>query len=83
MSLLINQKCIACDACIEECPNVAIDSGDPIYIIDPELCTECIGVYGEPNCVMTCPVDAIVPDPNHIESPEELRYKQQKISSEE
>lgn len=35
MSLMINEECIACDACREECPNEAIEEGDPHYTIEP------------------------------------------------
>ncbi|MGX3010617.1 YfhL family 4Fe-4S dicluster ferredoxin [Helicobacter sp. 23-1044] len=73
MALMINDECIACDACREECPNEAIDDNDPIYIIDPDKCTECVGHYDEPNCVLVCPVDAIIPDPDNMENIDELR----------
>ncbi|MFC3848262.1 YfhL family 4Fe-4S dicluster ferredoxin [Helicobacter baculiformis] len=75
MSLLVSQECIACDACREECPTEAIDENDPIYNIDPDRCTECVGYSDEPSCVSVCPVDAIMPDPNNTESPEELQDK--------
>lgn len=75
MSLMINDECIACDACAEECPSGAIDGGDPIYCIDPDICTECVGYYDEPTCLSVCPVDAILPDPDNVESFEELKYK--------
>ena len=80
MSLMINDECIACDACREECPNEAIDENDPIYIIDPDRCTECVGYYDEPACISVCPVDAIVLDPDNVESMDELKYKFQKLS---
>lgn len=83
MSLMINDECIACDACREECPNEAIDEGDPIYIIDPDKCTECIGYYDEPSCISVCPVDAIVADPDNMESIDELKYKFAKLSQKE
>ena len=79
MALLINEECIACDACVPECPNDAISEGDPIYVIDPELCTECVGFHDEPKCVEVCPTDAIIPDPNHKESNDELLAKKKKI----
>ncbi|MDW3558478.1 YfhL family 4Fe-4S dicluster ferredoxin [Helicobacter pylori] len=76
MSLLVNDECIACDACREECPSEAIEEGDPIYSIDPDRCTECYGYDDdEPRCVSVCPVDAILPDPSNVESKEELKYK--------
>ena len=80
MALMINDECIACDACREECPNEAIDDGEPIYVIDPDKCTECIGHYDEPNCVTVCPVDAIIPDPDNVESLDELKFKFQKLN---
>ncbi|MGX2984035.1 YfhL family 4Fe-4S dicluster ferredoxin [Helicobacter sp. 23-1048] len=75
MALMITDECIACDACREECPNSAIDADDPFYMIDPDLCTECVCSYDEPNCISVCPVDAIVSDPDNMENIEELRYK--------
>lgn len=46
-----------------------------INVVDPDLCTECVGFYDEPQCVNVCPVEAIVPDPNRKESKEELLGK--------
>lgn len=83
MSLLIVYDCIACDACREDCPNGAIEEGDPIYVIDPDRCTECVEHYDEPNCVTVCPVDAITPDPDNAESMEELRYKAESLKEQE
>ena len=37
MALMINNECIACDACAEECPNGAIEDGDSVYSIDPDV----------------------------------------------
>lgn len=79
MSLMITEDCIACDACREECPNSAIEEGDPIYIIDPDMCTECMGYDDEPACLLACPVDCIIPDPDNIESAEELKLKFQQL----
>ncbi|MEJ2051402.1 MAG: YfhL family 4Fe-4S dicluster ferredoxin [Calditrichota bacterium] len=82
MALLINEECIACDACVAECPNDAISEGDPIYKIDPDLCTECVGFFDEPQCIEVCPVNCIVPDPDHPESKEELLEKKKRIHGE-
>lgn len=82
MALIINEDCIACDACVSECPNDAITEGDPIYLINPDLCTECVGFFDEPQCVEVCPVDAIVPDPAHVESHDELLQKKIRIHGE-
>ncbi len=82
MALIINEDCIACDACVTECPNEAISEGDPIYVINPDLCTECVGFFDEPQCVEVCPVDSIVPDPAHVESHDELLQKKIRIHGE-
>jgi len=47
MALLIKGNCELCDACVLECPNEAIEEGDP-YIIDALRCTECVGERAEP-----------------------------------
>lgn len=83
MSLMITDECIACDACRDECPSEAIEEAEPIYIIEPDICTECVGYYDEPFCVSVCPVDCIVSDPDNIESTEELRFKYEQLVSEE
>ncbi len=81
MSLLINDECINCDVCEPECPNSAITQGDEIYEIDPNLCTECVGHYDEPQCIEVCPVDCILVDPDHEESREELLKKYELLES--
>ncbi|HEB55610.1 MAG TPA: YfhL family 4Fe-4S dicluster ferredoxin [Gammaproteobacteria bacterium] len=75
MSLMITDECINCDVCEPECPNSAISQGDEIYEIDPNLCTECVGHYDEPQCIEVCPVDCILVDPEHEESRDELQQK--------
>lgn len=75
MSLIITDDCINCDVCEPECPNSAITQGEEIYEIDPNLCTECVGHYDEPQCVQVCPVDCIPLDANNVESQDELMDK--------
>jgi ferredoxin len=75
MALLITDECINCDVCEPECPNGAISQGEEIYVIDPQLCTECVGHYDTQQCVEVCPVDCIIPDPNRPETKEELLQK--------
>ncbi|MBN2679141.1 YfhL family 4Fe-4S dicluster ferredoxin [Acidithiobacillus sp. M4-SHS-6] len=75
MSLRIDDNCINCDVCEPECPNSAISMGPHIYVIDPNLCTECVGHYDTPQCMEVCPVDCISKDPEHAESPEQLQDK--------
>lgn len=80
MSLLITDECINCDVCEPECPNGAISMGDEIYIIDPELCTECVGHFDEPQCIEVCPVDCIVVDPDNQESRDQLQAKYERLT---
>ncbi|MEE8440462.1 MAG: YfhL family 4Fe-4S dicluster ferredoxin [Spirochaetia bacterium] len=82
MALVINDDCIACEACVPACPNDAISEGDPIYIIKPDLCTECVGFFDTEQCVDVCPTDACVSDPNHQETKEELLAKKVKTHGE-
>jgi len=73
MAMKILEECINCGACEAECPNEAISQGDPVYVIDFEKCTECVGAYDKPQCVEVCPLDGcIVADPEHQESKEAL-----------
>jgi len=82
MSLLINDECINCDVCEPECPNAAITQGDEIYEIDPNLCTECVGHFDEPQCIEVCPVDCILKDPDNEESKDDLQRKYEKLVAE-
>ena len=79
MALLITDDCINCAVCEPECPNEAIYEGEEIYEIDVNLCTECVGHYDEPQCVIACPSEAIIKDPDHVESHEELLAKKEKL----
>ncbi|HVO95684.1 MAG TPA: YfhL family 4Fe-4S dicluster ferredoxin [Terriglobales bacterium] len=72
MATMITSECISCGACEPECPNNAISQGDPVYIIDPKLCTECVGFHDYEACAAVCPVDVCVTDPNNVESEEAL-----------
>lgn len=75
MALKINELCVNCDVCEPACPNSAITQGETVYVIDPALCTECVGHFDEPQCVMVCPVECIDPDPEHPESEPQLLAK--------
>ncbi len=83
MAMKITDECINCDVCEPECPNGAIHMGEEIYEIDPDLCTECVGHYDEPQCVEVCPVDCIIVDPDHQETREELMAKYERIIAEQ
>jgi ferredoxin len=94
MALIIDpEACIDCGACLDPCPNSAIQAGGEPYTLDgeekealsdkyyivPELCTECVGFHDEPQCVDACPVDCIPKDPNHEETQEQLEAKVKKL----
>src|SRR5258707_3065924 len=72
MATMITSDCINCGACEPECPNNAISQADPVYVIDPLLCTECVGFHDYEACAAVCPVDVCVTDQNNIESEEVL-----------
>lgn len=81
MALKITEECINCDVCEPVCPNEAISAGDDIYVINPALCTECVGHYDTPQCVDICPVDCIPKNPKFPETEDELLVKYQKLTS--
>ncbi len=96
MAVKITDDCIACAACEAECPNTAIyAAGEPYdydgkefealsdeftYVV-AEKCTECVGFYDEPQCMAACPTEAIIKDPDHEETEEELLAKKEKLDA--
>jgi NAD-dependent dihydropyrimidine dehydrogenase PreA subunit len=48
----ISTDCIACAACVAECPVDCISEGD-IFVIDEDACIDCGA------CEVVCPVEAI------------------------
>jgi ferredoxin len=80
MSLKITEQCINCDVCEPVCPNQAIYQGAEIYEIDPARCTECVGHFDKPQCVIVCPVDCIPLDPDNAETPDQLMVKYRKLT---
>ncbi len=80
MALFITDECINCDVCEPECPNEAIYQGQEIYEINPNLCTECVGHFDEPQCVAVCPVDCIPLNPDVVETQEQLLNKYYRIT---
>jgi len=81
MAYMITEDCINCGACDPECPNNAISEGESVYVINPNLCTECVGYYDEPQCISVCPVDCIIPNPDFAETKEQLLRKKESISN--
>ncbi len=60
MSVKITDICIACGACIDECPVEAIvddddnPNDDGCYFVHSEKCVECVGHNDEPACASAC-----------------------------
>jgi len=79
MATHITDECINCGACEPECPNEAISEGDEIYVIDPKLCTECVGFHDYEACQAVCPVECCLPDPERRETEEVLIERARKI----
>jgi ferredoxin len=79
MAFKITEDCISCGACESECPNQAIKEGDSIYKIDPDKCSECVGVHDVSKCAEVCPVDACKQDPAYVETKEQLQAKYNKL----
>lgn len=82
MATMITEECINCGACEPECPNEAITEGTEIYVIDPNLCTECVGFHNEEACAAVCPVDCCIPDPANLETEEVLIERAKTIHAE-
>ena len=80
MALMITDECINCDVCEPACPNNAISMGLSIYEIDPARCTECVGHFEEPQCVVLCPVACIPVNPDHVETREALQAKYEQLT---
>ena len=81
MALMITDECINCVVCEPECPNGAIAQGEEIYEIDPNKCTECVGHFDTPQCIEVCPVDCIIPNPDHAEDKDQLQQKFLKLTA--
>ena len=94
MAYLITDDCIDCNACEIECPNNAIYTPGEEWELNGEShealntthtyiaferCTECTGYYDEPQCVAACPSEAIILDPDHQETKEELLAKKERL----
>jgi ferredoxin len=54
MAFTINDDCVSCGTCAEECPVSAIKEGEGKYEIDQDTCTGC------GTCASVCPTEAIV-----------------------
>lgn len=52
MAYKINDECISCGSCADNCPVNAISAGDDKYVIDADTCISC------GSCASVCPVGA-------------------------
>ena len=63
MSVKITELCINCDACIDECPAMAIisssDSDREFTYVKPEKCIECVDATS-PKCADACPTEGAI-----------------------
>lgn len=59
---IIGSQCTACAACESVCPNDAISEKSGVFAIDAKKCTECVGNFDEPQCLIDCPADCITID---------------------
>ncbi len=61
MSVIIDESCITCDACLQNCPvNAIVDdshnpTGESRYYVQPEKCVECVDLFDDPQCAAICP----------------------------
>jgi len=66
MAVIINDTCINCGACIDECPVEAIvdeddnPTGEEIYYVYPDKCVECVDHHDEPACAAACPTEGCI-----------------------
>jgi len=56
MAYKINDNCINCGVCVEECPTSCIKEVDGNHVIEAADCIDCEA------CAGVCPVDACVPE---------------------
>lgn len=52
MAYKIGGECIACGACVAECPVEAISDEGGVFVVDEDICIDCGA------CAGACPVDA-------------------------
>ena len=66
MAVYINDTCINCGACIDECPVEAnVDEDDnptdeDIYHVYADKCVECVGYFDPPACAEACPTEGCI-----------------------
>lgn len=66
MAAKITDICIACGACIDECPVEAIvdgsenPTGAETYYVFADKCVECVGYHSSPACMEACPTEGCI-----------------------
>ncbi|CAG0979858.1 Ferredoxin YfhL [Rhodocyclaceae bacterium] len=64
MALEIIDTCVNCWACQPLCPNDAILAAAPpeypVFRIEAEKCTECLGDHARPQCAEICPIEGAI-----------------------
>ena len=55
---------------------------DEFYFIVTDKCTECHGFHEEPQCAAVCPVDCCIPDPDNVETEDQLFAKKEYLHGE-
>lgn len=79
MANMITEECVNCGACEPMCPSGGISMGEETFVIDPDVCSECVGFHHTQQCARVCPVDCCVIDPNNVESEAVLFERAQKL----
>ncbi len=79
MAYKITDLCTNCGGCAEICENGAILEEEDRTVIDPDRCTECVGIFKSQMCADVCSVNACAPDPERRETREELLAKWRRL----
>ena len=53
----ITNDCIGCQRCLSACPTGAIATDGNAFWIETDLCNQCEGSYGIPQCWAVCPTN--------------------------